>query len=352
MEGQLSNMDPRVLSDCFLEVVDRTGNVRERISLGEGALNLGRAYINEIIIDDQYVCPKHARVKLLPDGELLVEDLDSLNGLFSERHGISVPRLLLKPGQVFFIGWTEIRFRDRHGPVVPAHPDHSRHPVLSLFQRKGPLLLIALLTFMVLVMQEWSVQYKPLEWERLVGTPIMIFSGIVVWAFFWAVVSKLVIHRAWFFAHCGIAAAMVGLDFTWGTLVDYAAFTFDLNLTRTILLYTAGFLLFAAGLVVHMRFASRASLRRLIGIAVIISGGFCGTAIAVVQHQSSKFSAQPEYDATLKAPAFVWFNIYDRQGFVSEMKGLKKRVDEARAQQRAQEAERNRRRPRKATQRD
>ena len=74
-------MTTSMLSEYFLEVVGRNDVVSERVPLDAGSLIIGRAYDCQIIIDDPYVCPRHVKVSLAENGELLIQDLDSINGL-------------------------------------------------------------------------------------------------------------------------------------------------------------------------------------------------------------------------------------------------------------------------------
>ena len=70
----------------WIEVLSRNGDVvaRERIDTAEA--RVGRAFDNDVVVDDPHVAPHHLRIHRGEDGELVAEDLNSLNGLFPE-HG-------------------------------------------------------------------------------------------------------------------------------------------------------------------------------------------------------------------------------------------------------------------------
>src|SRR4051812_3056359 len=60
------------------------------VRLGEAPVTLGRAQDSTIVLDDDYVSTRHAR--LFPqDGQWLVEDLGSTNGTYLERQKVSGP---------------------------------------------------------------------------------------------------------------------------------------------------------------------------------------------------------------------------------------------------------------------
>ena len=60
------------------------------VRLGEAPVTLGRAQDSTIVLDDDYVSSRHAR--LYPrDGQWLVEDMGSTNGTYLDRQKVSAP---------------------------------------------------------------------------------------------------------------------------------------------------------------------------------------------------------------------------------------------------------------------
>ena len=45
----------------YIEILDSKGNVVERTRIDSFPIHIGRAYSNEVVIDDAYVCPAHAQ---------------------------------------------------------------------------------------------------------------------------------------------------------------------------------------------------------------------------------------------------------------------------------------------------
>ncbi|MDD2709828.1 MAG: FHA domain-containing protein [Verrucomicrobiae bacterium] len=71
----------------------------------EGELRIGRRRENDVVLDDQSVSGKHARL-YMEDGEVIIEDCDSVNGI--EVNGKPVKKSILQEGDKITIGMTEI----------------------------------------------------------------------------------------------------------------------------------------------------------------------------------------------------------------------------------------------------
>ena len=74
--GPLSQRDDTV---GLLEVLNRSGQVDQRIAVAPGRITVGRALDNDVILDDPYVCPHHLALEV-ESGHVTLEDLDSVNG--------------------------------------------------------------------------------------------------------------------------------------------------------------------------------------------------------------------------------------------------------------------------------
>ncbi len=81
----------------------RIADLRQEIAPGTSVL-VGRDRLAELRIKDPHVSRRHVRLESLDDGNLLVSDLGSINGLHV--NGSRVPWAVLAPGNSFVIGLT------------------------------------------------------------------------------------------------------------------------------------------------------------------------------------------------------------------------------------------------------
>jgi pSer/pThr/pTyr-binding forkhead associated (FHA) protein len=109
----------------FIEILDGRGNVDERVPVEAFPIRLGRAYSNQVVINDPYVCPVHALIEADERGRLLVRDLDSVNGLHSAIYNRRIKSLELQSGTQFRLGRTLLRFCSVDHPLAPTLIDRE-----------------------------------------------------------------------------------------------------------------------------------------------------------------------------------------------------------------------------------
>ena len=315
------------LSEYFLEVVDRSGLVRERVSLNRTPVILGRAYDCQVIIEDPYVCPQHIQISLAENGELLIEDLDSLNGLSISKHGAKQSQLKLRPGEDCFIGWTKLRFRCRDEQVVPARHDHSRQLVFSLLQQPKFLAIIMVLTFFQLIFSGWLDQSRQVELHTLLVAPASIYLFLIAWALVWSVVGKLLVHRACFFTHFSIAVAMISLTLIIDGATGYSLFMLDMDLLQIKIQLATGFIVTAIILYAHLHFATRARPKNQLVTAIFVSAIFTMLLAYIDYEEKDEFSSLPAYSVFLKPPMFVIGPVQTTDDFLSGMDVVERKVD-------------------------
>jgi hypothetical protein len=193
----------------FVEVLDRRGRVMHRVRLDTLPATVGRGYGNAVILDDRYVSPEHARIAAGPDGGLVVEDLGSTNGLFSETGTDRVATLALTPGMVFRAGHSLLRVATGDQPVAPALPD----PLAGLPtrpQRQSPWLPAAIMAALGLSMVEsYLGSYGETSIAALVADALSLGLVLAAWSGAWALLTRITAQRFAFARHLALATAVL-----------------------------------------------------------------------------------------------------------------------------------------------
>ena len=183
----------------WVEVVSRDGHVyaRERID-GEVA-HVGRAFDNDVVVDDPHVAPHHLRIFRGEDGGLVAEDLGSVNGLYAERGDRREPRIALASAPGLRIGRTVLRVHDAAHSVAPEKPlAPPRAHVRWAFALAGVLLAFTLLLAWLDVTGEPTA-------TRLVMPLLAVAVAVVIWSGLWAMLSRIFSGQAHFAAMLRIA---------------------------------------------------------------------------------------------------------------------------------------------------
>jgi hypothetical protein len=320
------------LSEYFVEVVDRGGTVRQRINVGHQPLVIGRGYDSDVIVDDAYLCPHHVRVWLDENNRLQVQDLASVNGLSTKRHGERVAELRLETGQNCYIGWTALRFRSTSSPVPPARVDRSHQFVFNVLQRPLWQALFALVLCLQLVYLSWLEMASDIEWHTLLVAPATIFAALASWALVWAVVGRILVHRAMFFTHLTIGVVLACISLLVESGISYGLFIFDADFLSSHLFRVTSFIISAATFYAHLHFATRIRPKAQLVSALVISSIISLVSFYVEYSYQDVFTSSPVYEGSLKPPAYIVFEPITSETFFVSMEDLKRQVDAARAE--------------------
>jgi pSer/pThr/pTyr-binding forkhead associated (FHA) protein len=97
-------------------IVKFEGSVLQKVPTNGGSITIGRSPDNSIAIDNLAVSSRHAEIKS-EQGQLVVEDLNSLNGTFVNNQ--RVKRSALKDGDVVLIGKHSIQVDEKGSAEAP-----------------------------------------------------------------------------------------------------------------------------------------------------------------------------------------------------------------------------------------
>jgi hypothetical protein len=235
-----------------VEVLGRTGDVAHRIALGRLPATIGRAYDNDVIIDDPFVAPRHLRVERLEDGRLQVSDLGSRNGLHLVQPQRRITEAIVAGDTRLRIGHTLLRIRSRDWPVPPEDTD----PVARGWRSPGAT-AIALAAYLALLgLHAFSSTIEDFQPARLLaGLPFALVIP-ALWAGVWAAIGRIVSGRANFFAHGTVGLAAAATAFTIEPLLKLAAFAFSMPVLAAESILAIA-LIIGAALFGHLRLVSR-----------------------------------------------------------------------------------------------
>ena len=195
----------------IVEVLDRAGAVSARHRCNELPVCLGRAYDNDVIIDDPFVAPMHVRIERRADGALIARDTGTRNGMhavpkrrFSLWHD-AITRcneMVLTADTLVRVGHSTFRVRPVDQAVAPERLDTAAHTWEGL---RPATLAFVMLTLLALF-EAWSADTTTQESLAYETNVAMVLGALLVWGGFWALLNRLFAGRARLGRHLWIGA--------------------------------------------------------------------------------------------------------------------------------------------------
>jgi hypothetical protein len=309
----------------WIEVLSRHGDVASRNRIASDDARVGRAFDNDVVVDDPHVAPHHVRIFRGEDGELVAEDLGTLNGLYSEHGARRATRLSLAKEPGLRIGRTIVRVRDGAHSVDPERlltppRAHARWAV-------G--LGVALIALVLIV--QWLNNTGEAS-ANLAVLPILgIATAIAIWAGLWSMQSRLFLGQSRFAVHLRIALTVAIAIVVWDQLDDTLSFAFA---SRGIAEWGGLGLwaLLAGACYAHLRAIDTRHMNFAMGLVVALV--IAGAALQYLgRSESKKILGERATLGDLRPPAFRLVPLASADEFFNKAEGAKRRVDELRVKE-------------------
>lgn len=309
----------------WVEVLSRHGEVAARERVERDEARIGRAFDNDVVIDDPYVAPHHLRVYRGDDGELVAEDLGTLNGLYTEHGARRTSRVSLAREPVIRIGRTSLRVHDGAHTVAPerALAPPRLHARWSL--------VLGLALFAAILLVNWLNLTTEPSASTILLPLIALATVLAVWSGFWAVLSRVFVGQSLFTLHLRIAITACIALLAWNELAQTAAFALA---WRDMGDYAGlgAWALLAATCYAHLYAIGARHMRAAMTLvsALIVAG-------ATVQYfdkwESRNQVGQRAALGDLRPPAFRAVPLASTDDFLQRTATVKQRVDQARTRE-------------------
>ena len=309
----------------YIEILDGKGGVSERIAVDGFPVTVGRAYGNQVILSDPFVCPRHLKIAQDEQGRLLASDLDSVNGFYPGSGKERVAQLELQSGSQFRIGHTTLRYVSVDHPLAPTLVDGAAK-VLPLASPYAAVISGVVLV-LLLCLEAYLSSVERVTVAKIIGDTWVTVSMLATWAGMWALTSRIVVSRFNFAPHVTIACLALLAISALGVAAEWSEFF----LPRIPMLWIAGVFgygLVLAGLVYgHLGSASLLRRRSRLWAAAAVSLVVVGTSAISDFAARSKFSTIMEYTGVVKPIDAAWVPATSVDAFVAGADKLKMELD-------------------------
>ena len=305
----------------LIEVLTRSGHVRQRIAWRGEEMTVGRAYDNDIILDDPYICPRHAVLRPTEQG-VEVKDLDSINGLY--RHGGRDRASLvdLGGGETIRLGHTHLRFRPSDYLVKTTLKDIAAFGPLKMFSRPWLIILFVILALASMLGDAALEASEPFKFSQAGGDVFVPLLGVLAWVGFWALINFTTLQQWNFLTHLGIASFFLSLWFLLSNMLALVAFGMSWDGGYPWLERLLRWLVFGGMLLVHMRYATRGGARWQAGIAFSLTALLLTWGALDRLQLQSEFDSRPKVEPLIKPPAFKLLSGKDVDGFFEQVESM------------------------------
>lgn len=314
-----------------IEVLDHLGRVKGHHKLSGGHIKVGRGYDNDLVLNDPFVCGHHLQLEVCDDGSLVAHDLNSLNGLYPQGRKERVESLVLQPDERLRIGHTTLRYRSVNHEVAPARQDRLRFEFIndllnSHWVQWGTYLALGLLIVLFAYLDSFN-EFEPIKVVQSHILPVAI--ALLIWAGFWAVLSRLTTHRFFFTAHSIIAVAMMLLTLLYEEfLAPTLRFAFNAEVTIDLLTTAVTFIIMMVAFYGHLRFVSSQSTRRLALTAFALSAVIMGLSYIGEYSGSDAFTNYPDYHQVMMPPEYQVVSDATLDEFLQQAEGVKTALEQ------------------------
>jgi hypothetical protein len=311
-----------------VEVLDHRGHLRERVRVVAFPASIGRAYDNDIIVDDRLVSPHHARLTIADDGWVIAEDLDSLNGIRGQSGGPRISRLVVPSGGQLRLGRGSLRIVDAALPVAPAvAEDLAQGALPRLFGSALGSLVICAAAIAALTWSSYLGGYERTNTAKVVSQALALALVLAIWAGGWSLAGRLLSHRVSFLAHAAVASAALLMGVALNVAGEWLGFATGAERVERAFFGMVMLGVAIAALNAHLRLAtSLARPRRLVAAASLVMAVLAFVAIDAYGDREP-FSTEMEFSAILKPLDTRLVRSVSADEFSREMIGMQSRVD-------------------------
>jgi pSer/pThr/pTyr-binding forkhead associated (FHA) protein len=239
----------------WIEILSRQREVASRFRIDGPEARIGRGYDNDVMVDDPYIAAQHLRVFRDETGQLVAEDMGSVNGTFLDGGNSRLARIIVDGTNPIRIGRTYLRVREISHAV-------ERERIAQPERRRLPIVLTAALgmaTLAILALDIWLGQTVEARASSYV-TPLLITIAILLgWVMIWALMSRIFSGRSRFVGNLMIALAGAFAFALYADFARVAAFAWSLSMVITYQ-YVAAWLILGVMCFLHLREVGRARL--------------------------------------------------------------------------------------------
>jgi hypothetical protein len=306
----------------FIETLTRNGDVLHRHQVGALPIRLGRGYDNDFIVDDAHAAPSHAIIEADGDGQIVLRDLGTKNGVV--HLGKRKNSIVLTGDTVVRMGHTNLRVRPANFPVPAEQVDRTMHG----WEGGVPGLVGMALIGAFAVFTVWLNDTQSFQLIRYLQALAYGIGAGLVWGGIWAFANRLFgrharLGRHLFIFGCGLTAI------TAYKLVS-GLIAYSLSLESVVRYGSHVAIMVVAGMVFYHLSTVKPQHRRRFAITCLVLG-LLGSGLTLISNvQRNGRLADDLYMSLLLPPSMRVSPDHSIDEFMGSVNGMKAKLDQER----------------------
>jgi hypothetical protein len=202
----------------FVEIIDHHGDVQTRYKLSSLPIRIGRAYHNDIILDDPHTAAEHAVIETNDAGTLIMRDLGSHNGIHLKNKRLTF--FTINSDDVYRLGHTQVRVRT-HDYIVAT----ENTTAMSRRAEGWPFALLCIFIISLLSLGTTWLGDIDESKSTVYITSLCTWIGIAAaWAGLWALANRVFGGSTYFIRHLFTLSVGLAVLFVWDYLSAFLAY--------------------------------------------------------------------------------------------------------------------------------
>ncbi len=179
-------------NELVFEVQGKNQRHVERVSIRPNqTINIGRAWNNTIIVQDQYVDANHLSITMPEQNRFSVADNNTLNGSEVNGQAVCGGVQYCELNQVIRIGDTSITIHDANRPVAPALERSAWFSPKLRSVSIGSILALTFLTIVIALTESWLGSVKEYQFRDGATVVLGLALSFFVWVVLFGSMGKL-----------------------------------------------------------------------------------------------------------------------------------------------------------------
>lgn len=306
----------------YIEFLTRDKQLKSRHRFEQLPITIGRAFDNDLVVDDPYVSHHHAIIESAESGHVYIRDLDSENGLIA--NGQQQSNYLIQDDSIR-LGHSNIRFKHAESKVAETLSDTTSHQWEGWLPGMVGLILLLCTT----ITSSWLGTTEKFSILTVLSDISSVLLVVFLWVGAWGLITRLVTGgSARFGRHTFVLACAILLASVWDVVSIIIAYSLSLEF---LIRYGSHFYvaIFTGMIFFHLKTINEQRQKRFAIIAVLLACIGSGIVLTSNYNETGKL-ADKLYMPYILPPEFRLSPDYPVEHFIEDVKTLKPELDKTR----------------------